>query len=93
MDLELLLENAGLITLVTFILTQGAKYFFPKWGDNGKRLFVILVAFIFALLKFGWIWLPVEYATFITQIVGLTTGFYVIVWKWIGGGIQTKITK
>lgn len=92
MALELLLESAGLLTLVTFLLTQGAKYFFPKWGDNGKRLFVILVAFLFAVLKFGWAWLPAEYAQFIAQLVATTTGFYVIVWKWIGSSIQKKIS-
>ena len=92
MELEALLQSMGLLTVVTFLLTEGAKHFFPKWGENGKRLFVILVAFLFAIAKFGWAWLPVEYTTFIAELVALTTGFYVLIWKWIGGKV-TKLIK
>lgn len=93
MELEALLQQMGLLTIVTFLIIEGAKYVFPKWGKTGIRLFAILVAFLFALVKFGWVYLPAEYGKFIVELVALTTGFYHIIWKWIVGGLKDKLAK
>ena len=93
MELEILLEQMGLLAIITFIVVEGAKYVFPKWGNTGIRFFAIGVALAFALVKFGLVYLPVEYGKFIIELIALTTGFYHIVWKWIIGGLKTKISK
>ena len=93
MELEIILQQMGLLTVISFLIIEGAKYIFPKWGSTGIRLFAIGVALLFALVKFGLVYLPIEYGTFIIELVALTIGFYHIVWKWIVGGLKEKISE